>query len=265
MIIRSGGLGDFILTLPLVEAFKRAGKSIVLVTRASYFGLIRQPVSHINWIDVDSAIFSSVFGGSSCLEEWFDGTDVYSFWPDPDGAIEQSFLRLGASGFKLLDARPEKPPHVCVQILTASGLTVPDDLMERSFLKNGHRSGTVLWIHPGSGSTSKNAPLGWFKQRAVEWLALGKTEIVVSFGEADSALIEESEEALRGIPFEFLTALTLDEFKEHLIRRAARFVGNDGGPAHLAAALGIPTETAFLSTDPDVWRPLGENTKVIRL
>ena len=265
MIIRSGGLGDFILTLPLVEAFKRAGKTVILATRASYFDLLRQPVEGINVLNVDSAIFSSVFGSSSRLEEWFDGTDVYSFWRDPDGALEQSSLRLGASGFKFLDARPEKPPHVCVQILKAAGFTVPDDLMKCSFLKDHQGSGTALWIHPGSGSTFKNAPLSWFKTRAVEWLTLGKTEIVVSFGEADSGLIGLLEEVLQGIPFESLNTLTLKEFKEQLTRRAVRFVGNDGGPAHLAAALGIPTETVFLSTDPDVWRPLGESAKVIRL
>ena len=38
---------------------------------------------------------------------------------------------------------------------------------------------------------------------------------------------------------------------------AARFIGNDSGPGHLAAITGIPTLALFGPTDPARWRPLG--------
>lgn len=42
------------------------------------------------------------------------------------------------------------------------------------------------------------------------------------------------------------------------------FAGNDSGPMHLAAALGIPTCAIFGSTDPNRTRPLGPRIRVLR-
>jgi len=60
----------------------------------------------------------------------------------------------------------------------------------------------------------------------------------------------------------------LSAFKEHrtlageslpqikrLLQRAALFVGNDSGPAHMAAALGIPTVVIFGKSAPAIWGP----------
>jgi ADP-heptose:LPS heptosyltransferase len=40
-----------------------------------------------------------------------------------------------------------------------------------------------------------------------------------------------------------------------LIASAALFVGNDSGPAHIAAAFGVPTVVIFGSSDPAIWGP----------
>lgn len=40
-----------------------------------------------------------------------------------------------------------------------------------------------------------------------------------------------------------------------LIRHASLFVGNDSGPAHVAAACGLPVAVIFGSSDREVWRP----------
>ncbi len=42
------------------------------------------------------------------------------------------------------------------------------------------------------------------------------------------------------------------------------YVGNDSGPSHLAAALGVPTLAVFGPTDPGSWRPLGVDVEVVR-
>jgi lipopolysaccharide heptosyltransferase III len=46
----------------------------------------------------------------------------------------------------------------------------------------------------------------------------------------------------------------LDSVKT-LLRHAALFVGNDSGPAHMAAALGLPVAVLFGSSDVRIWRP----------
>ena len=42
---------------------------------------------------------------------------------------------------------------------------------------------------------------------------------------------------------------------KNLLSNAALFVGNDSGPAHMAAAFGLPMVVIFGSSDVDVWRP----------
>jgi ADP-heptose:LPS heptosyltransferase len=40
-----------------------------------------------------------------------------------------------------------------------------------------------------------------------------------------------------------------------LIERSRILLANDGGPKHLAVALGVPTVTVFVSTSPSTWHP----------
>jgi ADP-heptose:LPS heptosyltransferase len=40
-----------------------------------------------------------------------------------------------------------------------------------------------------------------------------------------------------------------------ILRGAKLFVGNDSGPTHLAAAVGVPTVVLFGSSDAEVWYP----------
>ena len=45
---------------------------------------------------------------------------------------------------------------------------------------------------------------------------------------------------------------------------ASAFVGNDSGPGHLAAFLGLPTVSLFGPTDPARWQPIGPRVTVLR-
>jgi ADP-heptose:LPS heptosyltransferase len=46
------------------------------------------------------------------------------------------------------------------------------------------------------------------------------------------------------------------------IASADAFVGNDSGPGHLAASIGVPTISIFGSS-PENWKPLGPRTTVV--
>ena len=48
-----------------------------------------------------------------------------------------------------------------------------------------------------------------------------------------------------------------------LLAGAALFVGNDSGPAHMAAAFGLPVVVLFGSSDPDIWRPWRTESSVL--
>jgi ADP-heptose:LPS heptosyltransferase len=51
-----------------------------------------------------------------------------------------------------------------------------------------------------------------------------------------------------------LSGAPLDEVKR-LLAGASLFVGNDSGPAHMAAAFGVPSVVLFGSSDPRIWGP----------
>jgi ADP-heptose:LPS heptosyltransferase len=59
-----------------------------------------------------------------------------------------------------------------------------------------------------------------------------------------------------------LTNAPLEEIKS-LLASALLFVGNDSGPAHMAAAFGLPVVALFGSSDPEIWRPWRTESSVL--
>ena len=54
----------------------------------------------------------------------------------------------------------------------------------------------------------------------------------------------------------------LTELKS-LIAGASLFLGNDSGPAHMAAAFGIPAVVIFGASDPVIWAPWRTSAEVL--
>ncbi|HVN03529.1 MAG TPA: glycosyltransferase family 9 protein, partial [Bryobacteraceae bacterium] len=48
-----------------------------------------------------------------------------------------------------------------------------------------------------------------------------------------------------------------------LLRGASLFLGNDSGPAHMAAAFGLPVVVLFGSSDPAIWHPWRTSSVVL--
>jgi ADP-heptose:LPS heptosyltransferase len=87
---------------------------------------------------------------------------------------------------------------------------------------------------------------------------------VTSFGEADLALQAPLATLLAGLPVREVVLPPLAELRAQLAAEATAYLGADTGVTHLAAALGIPTEALFVTTDPAIWRPLGPAVRVGR-
>ena len=64
-------------------------------------------------------------------------------------------------------------------------------------------------------------------------------------------------------PYPTLTEAPLEEIKS-LLAGAALFIGNDSGPAHMAAAFGLPVVVLFGNSDSDIWRPWRTESVVLR-
>jgi ADP-heptose:LPS heptosyltransferase len=62
--------------------------------------------------------------------------------------------------------------------------------------------------------------------------------------------------------FRIINNAPLEQTKA-LLRSATLFVGNDSGPAHMAAAFGLPVVVLFGSSDPLVWAPWKTASEVL--
>jgi len=109
-------------------------------------------------------------------------------------------------------------------------------------------------IHPLASSPEKTWPaerfLGIARRLAEEWGL--ETVFIAGPGEDLSAF--RPHRGLAGAP--------LGEVKS-LLAGASLFIGNDSGPAHMAAALGLPVLVIFGDSDPQVWRPWKTVSEVI--
>jgi ADP-heptose:LPS heptosyltransferase len=63
--------------------------------------------------------------------------------------------------------------------------------------------------------------------------------------------------------FPTLTGMPLEQTKA-LLRDASLFVGNDSGPAHMAAAFGVPAAVLFGPSDVTVWSPWRTESQVLQ-
>lgn len=260
VVVRSGGLGDFLLTLPLLRALRAAGHRVTLFAHPEHGELIRGADLAAEVHSVDGPELAS-WGREPCaaLRERLRGARVLSVWPDGDGRLARAASACGARAYTVLPARPLRPPHVSLQLLRAAGLPADPGVLERALLGGWRETGRALWLHPGSGAPHKNAPLEGFVARARDF----DGPSVVVLGEAEHAALDAFRRAFSELDVELLVRPTLAGLRDRIAGEAAAFVGNDSGPAHLAAALGVPTTVTFVGSDPEIWRPVGPRVQVV--
>ncbi len=109
-------------------------------------------------------------------------------------------------------------------------------------------------LHPFAASESKRWPAARFAALARHLrLEHGLGIVILGAADDDFSPFEEFE-TLRGAP--------LAEVKGW-IAGASLFAGNDSGPAHMAAALGVPLLVLFGSSDPRIWGPWRADAEVL--
>jgi len=122
-----------------------------------------------------------------------------------------------------------------------------------------NRDGPVV-VHPGSGGPRKCWPPERFTSLFEHLQNIGR-ELIIVLGEVERERPPEGTTDW-GRRFDVRQPTDLIELSE-IISRAAVFVGNDSGPTHLAAQLGVGTVALFGPTDPRIWSPVGPAVTVL--
>lgn len=125
---------------------------------------------------------------------------------------------------------------------------------ERGATGEGGGFGRAAVLHPVAAGAAKTWPAVRFLQVAVHLRSTGLDPVFVGAA-ADDLSAFDSFRTLQG---------SLAELKG-LLARAALFVGNDSGPAHMAAAFGLPVVVFFGASDREVWAPWRTASEVLPL
>ncbi len=110
-------------------------------------------------------------------------------------------------------------------------------------------------IHAFASEPGKTWPAACFAAVAEHLRTALDLEPVFIAGPADDLAPFRAYRTLQSAPLAEVKAL---------LRGASLFLGNDSGPAHMAAAFGLPVVVVFGDSDADVWRPWKTPSEVVR-
>jgi ADP-heptose:LPS heptosyltransferase len=111
--------------------------------------------------------------------------------------------------------------------------------------RKGSESGRAVVIHPVAAVPEKTWGAEGFLEVAHYLENSGSPPVFIG-GETDDLSPFHAFRRVQGAP--------LTEIK-YLLADAGLFIGNDSGPAHMAAAFGVPSVVLFGSSDPAIWGP----------
>ena len=281
LILRGGAIGDFIATLPVLQAL-RAQWPAASIEIWGYPHIAELAVA-AGWAQAVVSLDRAEMARFFVSEPQFTDAQVaairsfdlvFNYLHDPVGQVRSNLLLAGAkqvlSGSPIIKRGPAVPfllEPLQALALYDEGLVPTLDFPERLRAQGRERlrarglRGAPFAVHPGSGSPSKNWPVARFVE-IIRRLRAKNSEVVAILGEADVAEAAVLARELPDLPV--LEGLTLVELAATLAECGA-YLGNDSGITHLAAAVGLPTTALFGPSDADVWAPRGRGgAKVLR-
>lgn len=169
-------------------------------------------------------------------------------------SVEQQLALIGWTGVPVTDRPPTR-----LAVTDRSALSVGEKLRAAGFADQGNR---LAVIHPAAAFATKQWAVENFARVAEDLDRRGLT--VLAIASAKEKPLVESLKQQTSAPVIGLSDLSLPEVTA-LMSRAALFVGNDSGIAHIAAAAGVPCVVIFGSSNVAHWRPWTTNpSEVVR-
>jgi heptosyltransferase-3 len=254
-VIRLRSLGDCVLTTPAIALLKSHRPDLKI-------SVIVEPR------------FASIFEGNPDIDEVRDTACPADLALNLHGGTRSMWLTLATRaklragfahhryGFIYSHRIPraqeilgvEKPVHTAEHLASAMfWLGVPHCEIPRAKLYADSLPPTLPYavIHPFASLPEKTWPAERFLEVACR---LNGLEPIFLAGPGDDASPFASFQVWSNQPVARVKSL---------MAGAALFVGNDSGPAHIAAAFGVPTVVLFGSSDPVTWAPWRTESQVL--
>lgn len=273
LLLRGGAIGDFIMTLPVLQALRQHWP----LARIDIWGY-----PHIAELAVAAGLAESVVSLDHAeMARFFVPqpafTDdqvaavrsfdlIFNYLHDPVGQVRSNLLLAGAK--QVLSGSPIiKQGHAIpflLEPLQALAIYETDRVPEldlsgearaegRKRLRALGVKGRPVVVHPGSGRLANTWPVERFMD-IVRRLQVQGQDVVLVLGEADAEIAATLMREMPDLPR--LQHLTLLELAATLTE-SARFLGNDSGITHLAAAVGVPVIALFGPSEAGTWAPRG--------
>lgn len=139
-----------------------------------------------------------------------------------------------------------------------------DERIDKLLRKKGLQPGELLvGIHPGAGSAGKRWSAERFASLASRMIHNFNARVLLFTGPREHWLSRRVAAELPKDHFVTLESLPAADFVSALARLSL-FIGNHSGPAHLAAAVGVPVVVASVTNGPAPDDLLGKNTAHVR-
>ncbi len=276
LVIRGGAIGDFILTLPVLQAIKAnlpANDLEVLgYPRIAQLAVVGGLAARVQ--SIESRAVAGFFARNGRLDEamqdYFSEFDlIISFLYDPDEIFQQNVRRCTAGQFIAGPHRPDEAQRLHAAACFLKPLerlaifdaeNFPRLNIERtengpaSHLKLALATGGWLALHPGSGSEKKNWPESNWRRLLEGLIAESKLNLLIVGGESEGDRLERLVGGLPADRVAIARSLPLPELAQ-LLALAKGFVGHDSGISHLAAAVSLPGLLLWGETNAEIWRP----------
>lgn len=263
LVFHQAALGDFVLTWPLL---RRLPGPVTVVAPWGHASLAASALPGVTAVGVEQFEFTRMHspGGPTALspavrELFASAARVVSFVASPGSEWAANAGRLMPRATRvLLDPRPPEgfTGHVTAWHAEAVGGRIPLGGVGALPPAPAPAADAPVLLHPGSGGVMKCWPRPRFAELARRLVAGGRpARFVLGEAEAerwDAAALEEL--AVEGVPLELLP--DLNALADRL-RGCRLYIGNDAGPTHLAAQLGVPTLALFGPSDPARFHPVG--------
>ncbi len=268
LVFHTGALGDSVLIWPMLRALATRGP-VTLIAARDKARLAQRYIPGVTAVDGDSPDFSRLFAAGAELEISESVRDLIgnaaqtiSFVSNREDAFAENLKAIAPitlTGFIVPHQLP-KPLHITtnhfLQLLVQHIAVAPVDPEPRPRTLDG-----PVLVHPGSGGRDKCWPADRFEKLLEHFRAIGRPTLLI-LGEVELERMPAAQMQRWRDRSETVTPADLQELAEH-IARAALYIGNDSGPTHLAAQLGVPTLALFGPTDPRIWAPRGPAVTVL--